>query len=162
MWRQLTSEGDVASLMHAFGAFHDSCLKEACVSTESYVATNLSMSCPGHLHTNAHVLFQRQFKPVSVIELFFEQLTHFTLSPSPEGCDSIIHYARVTLEGGIFSLIGTFTAGPLRLPPGTPSGVWQRQPGTGEFRVAGRRLSWREAPGWLGSETRYGALENRV
>jgi hypothetical protein len=162
VWHQLESEGDVASLVHAFGAFHDGCLKEAYVSAEGYVATNLAMSCPEHLHTSAHVLFQRQFKPMSVIELLFEQVTHFSLSPSPEGCDSIIHSAGITLEDGVFLLTGAFAAGPLRVPPGSSVGVWQRQPGTGEFRVAGRRLSWREAPDWLGPKARYGALEDRA
>ena len=162
MWHQLSSESDFASLTTAFGAFHDGCLKEALVSTEAYVAPNLAMSCPSHLHTRVRLLFQRQFKPVSAIELLFEQVTQFQLSPSTEGCDSIISSASITFEAGVFSLAGAFVAGPLQLPPGTSPAVWRREPGTGEFRVAGKKLSWREVPGWLGPKARYGALEDRT
>jgi hypothetical protein len=158
-WHRVTSESEAASLLDAFGSFHDSCLKEALVSTEAYVAPNLAMQCPGTLHNRVRLLFQRQDSPISALELLFAQVTSLHLRPAPEGCDPIISYATLSLSAGVFTLAAYLIGGPIRLLPG------QEPPprsGMDGVFVSGRELSWREAPGWLGAQTRYGALEDRA
>ncbi len=158
-WHRVTSESEAASLLEAFGSFHDSCLKEALVSTEAYVASNLAMQCPDTLHNKARLLFQRQGSPISALELVFAQVTSFHLRPAPEGCDAIISHATLSLSAGVFIFAAYVIGGPIRLLPG------QEPPprsGTDGVFVSGRELLWREAPGWLGPQARYGALENRA
>ena len=158
-WRSLTSERDAALLLEDFGAFHDSCLKEALVSTGAYVTPTLSMACPSTLHTEVRLLFQRQESPLSALELLFAQVTAFSVAPAPEGCDPIISNATLSLSGGIFTLAAYLIGSPLQLIPGQ-----QPSPRSGEAGVfvSGRELSWREVSGRLGPNALYGVLEDRA
>ena len=135
-WKQVKTASDVEDVLTRFGGFHDSCLREIHLWTEHYVADNLSMSCPGHLDTHARLLFQRQFRNPSAIELVFHQVVGLCVVPSPENYDSIIFDASLTLKDGVF-----------RWTDGEDQGTW----------IAARELWWREASEWMGSELRYGA-----
>ena len=54
----------------------------------------------GRLH--ARLLFQRQFRNPSAIELVFHQVVGLCVVPSPENYDSIIFDASLTLKDGVF------------------------------------------------------------
>src|SRR5438128_2002435 len=101
-WTSLTCQSDLDNLSKLFGGFHDGCIREAHVWTETYVDPDLCMSCPGDLDTRVRLLVQRQFESPSAIELFFEQVTMFHLLPSPENYDSIIFGATMLHEDDMF------------------------------------------------------------
>lgn len=72
IWNELNDSNDIEKLLKTFGGFHDSCLKELYMWTESYVDENLSMTMSIDLDTNVRILFQRQWDNPSAIELLFD------------------------------------------------------------------------------------------
>ena len=76
-WIEVNDSEDIENLLEKFGGFHDSCLKELFMWTDSYVDENLSMGVSAELDTNVRILFQRQFRDPSAIELLFEGVTQF-------------------------------------------------------------------------------------
>ena len=141
-WNEIKTQADADALMEVFGAFHDSCIREAHLWTDHWVSPELSMSCPGHLDSRIRFLIQRQAKNVSAIELFFERVTRFNLLPSPENFDSIIFGATLLVQDGIvyWSL----------------EGGWKpdRENRDDFTWVSARDLRWREVD-WLGKKLRY-------
>ncbi len=101
-WNTITSEADIEHLLGLFGEFHDSCLREAHLWTETYVAENLAMSCPGHLDTRVRLLIQRQAANPSAVEMLFEQVIGFHMAPTPDNYDSIIYGATLEVADGVF------------------------------------------------------------
>ena len=93
--------------MHSFGGFHDGCLREAHIWTESFVDTDMKMSVASDLDTRVRLLIQRQWKDPSAIELLFEQVTTFHLQPSPENYDSIIFGAAMLCRDGVFRCLAS-------------------------------------------------------
>jgi hypothetical protein len=100
-WMPLGTQADLDKLLELFGGFHDGCIREAHVWTETYVHPNLSMTCPGHLDNRVRLFVQRQFEAPSAIELLFEQVTTFHLLPSPDNYDSIIFGATMVHENDL-------------------------------------------------------------
>jgi len=98
----LTAQDDLDKLLELFGGFHDGCIREAHVWTETYVNPDLHMSCADDLDTRVRLLVQRQYRSPSAIELLFEGVVAFHLKPSPEYYDSIILGAAMIHDGGIF------------------------------------------------------------
>ena len=102
------------------------------------------MSCPAHLDTRARLLVQRQWKDPSAIELLFEQIVTFHLQPSAENYDSIILSAETLCSDGTFywaDLGGWTPESPTR-----DEATW----------IAAKKVSWRDASEWMGSDLRYG------
>ncbi|MDQ0230203.1 hypothetical protein [Metabacillus malikii] len=147
-WIEVKTQEDIKNLMDKFGWFHDSCLKELFMSTESYVDENLSMGMSSELETNVQILFQRQFHNPSAIELLFEGVNQFHIIPSPIGYDSIIYDAKLTHYNGLFYWADTNEWEPQNDTFGATS--W----------TAAKRLKWRDASTWMGKQKRYGVLEN--
>lgn len=77
-WVEIKGNDDIKGLLELFGYFHDSCLKELMMWTDSYVDHNRSMSVGLGLDTKMQMLFHRQFNNPSAIEILFEQVTHFS------------------------------------------------------------------------------------
>ena len=71
-WSPLNNQDDVDLLMQVFGRFHDSCIRQVFISTREYVAKDLSMGFD-YIPT-VKILFQRQFRNASVIEISFEEV----------------------------------------------------------------------------------------
>jgi hypothetical protein len=143
-WLELESPEELEVLLVLFGGFHDGCLREAHVWSETWVAEDLSMACPGHLDTNVRMLFQSQWRDPSAIELWFSEVVAFHLTPSPENYDSIIFDAILTKRDGVI-----FWADGGDWHPEHP----QRDENTW---IAARRLCWRDASAWMGDQLRYG------
>ena len=101
-WIEVKDSKDIEIILDEFGRFHDSCLKELYMWTESYVDEDLSMAVASGLDTEERILFQRQFRSPSAIELLFEGVTQFHISPSPENYDSIIYDATLIFHKGLF------------------------------------------------------------
>jgi hypothetical protein len=100
-WQVVETSEDAERVLDLFGGFHDSCLREAHLWTETWVADDLSMACPGRLDTHVRMLFQRQFRAPSAIELLFDEVVAFHVAPSPEGYDSIIFDAALFIRGDL-------------------------------------------------------------
>jgi hypothetical protein len=146
-WTKIETKDDIDQLLHAFGRFHDACLREAHIWTEHHVDEDMSMACPGNLDTHIRLLFQRQWRSPSAIELLFHQVVRFNLVPSPEGSDSIIFDATLLLQDGIF-----YWAEWRDWTPGSADRnaiTW----------VAAKELLWRDASEWMGRQLRYGPTE---
>lgn len=134
MWNVLTTEQDAKILSDLFGDFHDGCIREAHVWTETSVAQNLTMTCPTNLDTHVRIYFQRQFASPSAIELLFDEVVGMQLTSSPDDSDSIIWSASISFETGVF--------------------YWRD--GSGKSWIGGKKLKWRDVSSWMGDTIRYG------
>ncbi|MGJ7913827.1 hypothetical protein [Neobacillus sp. LXY-1] len=145
-WIEVKDTKDIKKLLDVFGGFHDSCLKELYLWTDSYVDDNLSMGMSPELDTNVRILFQRQFRDPSAIELLFEGVTQFHIVPSPINHDSIIYDVKLVLQKGLFYWADDFDWKPEDYTLGTNS--W----------ISSKSLKWRDASSWMGKQNRYGFL----
>ena len=130
-WMSLDSTADLKRFLESVGALHDGCLKELYLWTGHYVAHDLSMAAPSSLDTNVRVIFQRQFRNLSAIELLFQEVVGVEVKPTPENYDSIIFSARFHLADGIF----TFE--------------------TDTIMIQAKKVSWRDVSEWMGPHARY-------
>ncbi len=149
-WVEVTNQADLDLLMNTFGAFHDACIKEMYLWTESYVDSDLSMSCPPHLDTHVRLLIQRQFEDPSAIELLFDEVRRINVVPSPDNYDSIIFDATLLLREGIFywADVGRW----LPDQENSMNATW----------IAANKLKWRDASDWMGEKLRYGPQEGMM
>lgn len=155
MWITLDSQQAIDEMLERFVGFHDACLREASLATETFVDERGAMSCPGHLDTSALLYLQSQGRILSAIELRCIGVMQFHLEPTAENCDSIISSGQVALGDDCCRLTVRFIDGPLTGPPN--SGVWlparpAREP---ELQVLARRIEWRTLSGSFGNGLRY-------
>ena len=143
-WIEVSSQADLDALMDTFGRFHDGCLKEMHMWTESYVDKDLSMSCPFHLDTHVRLLIQRQFETPSAIELLFDGVMHINVAPSQDNYDSIIFDATLLFQDSIFYWADVRNWSPNQ--EDSASATW----------IGGSNLKWRDASEWMGESMRYG------
>ncbi len=146
-WQGVSTPHDLEGLLRVFGGFHDSCLREAHIWTETWVAEDLSMGCPGHLDTSIRMLFQRQFRAPSAIELWFTEVVAFHLAPPPENYDSVISDAVLLKRDDLIYWADGGDWHPEH--PHRDENTW----------IAAKRLRWRDASDWLGDKLRYGPRE---
>jgi len=155
MWIALNWQVALDDLIERFGGFHDSCLREVALSTETFVDERGAMACPGHLDTTALLYFQSQNRTLSAIEVRCTGVTHFRLRPTAEDCDSIISFGTVNLEGEWCRLALRFVGGPLTGRPNSevwlPSGS-SRDP---DLEVVCRSAEWRTLEHAFGNGLRY-------
>ena len=145
-WVEVKYNKDIEELLHSFGEFHDSCLKELYMWTESYVEDNLSMSPVPD--TNVRILFQRQYRNPSAIELLFSGLTQFHIVPRQGNYESIIQDAKLLLHKGLFYWSNDNNWEPENSILSDTS--W----------LSAKSLKWREVSSWMGKENRYGIISN--
>lgn len=159
MWIELTSQTAIDDFLADFAGFHDSCLREVSLATETFINERRAMSCPGHLDTSALLFFQSQFDELSAIELRCTGISHLRLRPTAENCDSIVSGASLTLQDGRCRLAIRFIGGPLVGPPNT--GIWLPAPSTdgADFEVVARSMEWRPLNAALGNRLRYRAAD---
>ena len=146
MWQAVTSQADADHLLEAFGGFHDACVREARLWGGYFVSEKLSMRCPDTPDLRCRILFQRQYSPVSAIELFFDQVSQFRLA-STEGYDRIISSAVLRVENGHIFWSPELDA--LELNPGYVM----------ETGIHAKRLWWREVQNGLGQVFHYIDIE---
>ncbi|WP_282020939.1 hypothetical protein [Planomicrobium okeanokoites] len=147
-WNKISNQTDIEILMENFGGFHDSCLKELYLWTNTFVDEDFSMSISLGLDTCVRALFQRQVSDPSAIELVFKGVTQFHMTPSARGQDSIIFGAKLLVKDGLFYWAGDEEWQPDHsfLSPVS----W----------ISARELHWRDASSWMGEEQRYGRMKN--
>ncbi|WP_324679004.1 hypothetical protein [Hymenobacter sp. GOD-10R] len=102
MWQELKTEADVQRLMISFGSFHDSCLRELSLQTREFVDERLAMCFDNK--TFVRMLFQRQMRKVSAIEIVFEDVIDFNWVQDEKNSDSaaaVIYQAVCIWDEGI-------------------------------------------------------------
>ena len=143
-WNEIRTEDDIGALLNTFGDFHDACLKEMHLWTDTFVQPNLSMSVGIKWDCHARFLFQRQWDKASAIEIGFHEIRGINVAPSPPNYDSIIFTATLLLEDGVFYWAETGNWRPDE--PGCNDVTW----------IAAGQMKWRDASDWMGEELRYG------
>ena len=142
--------------MDRFQCFHDACLRDASLVTETHIDADGGFNDDGRLDTTIVLVFQSQGPPDRAIELRVPGVTLFRSQPTADNRDSILSTAaigpcrrrvparpllrRVTLIGEPNSWR---TVASTRIP--------RRRPSTS------RRHRWRGVPldGWLGPVVRH-------
>lgn len=159
MWNELDSSAAINRLIVGFGAFHDACLREILVATETHIGEGMVMSCPPGLDTSVLLFFQGSAGPVSAVEISCREVTGLQLKPSAEGCDSIIMGGAVGLVEGGVRLAVNFVAGPLRAEPNSRIFIPARSFEEPDLEVTARSMAWRPLENSLGKGRRYQSPE---
>jgi hypothetical protein len=103
-----------------------------------------SMTCPAHLDTHVRLLFQRQWREPTAIEMLFDEVVGFHLAPAPENYGADIWGATLFIQDGIIYW--------------ADDGQWRPDKRNREEStwIGARRLHWRDASEWMGEQLRYG------
>lgn len=141
-WNTLKTKEEIESFLRLFGGFHDSCLKELYMWTDSCVGENLSMCILPD--TNVRILFQRQYENPSAIELLFEGVTQFHFTPKKH--DSSIFSASLLLQNNLFYWADDIGWKPNEVAPYEVS--W----------ISAKSVKWRDVSSWMGDKMRYGII----
>lgn len=80
MWNDIRTPEELEQFLGMVQYFHDSCIKEMHYCSGAYVTEELSMH-PINDQRVLRVIIQRQFHPMSVIELQFSGLKYLRLNP---------------------------------------------------------------------------------
>jgi hypothetical protein len=155
MWINLDSQSSIDKLLGEFGGFHDACLREISITTETYVGEDLGMACPGDLDTSALFFFQAQNRSLSAIEIKCDRVTSIHLTPTPEGCDSIIMGGEITTNGKIYRMALNFIGGPLTGPPNSSIFIKNRSYEEPDIEITAEAIAWRAVYDGLGNRLRY-------
>jgi hypothetical protein len=154
-WIPLDSEEGVAALWEGFADFHDACLRDATLATETFVDEARGMHCPGHLDTTLTLFFQSQSAGHAAIELRCEGVSSFRFEATPDGCESILTASAFSQQGDVYRLGLSFSGAPVK---GPPNGVIHIHRDAGEapdIEIAARLFSWRPLPAALGPVVRH-------
>ena len=143
-WQEIRTAAQAAAFMTRVNDFHDGCLREAHVWTGHWVGDDLAMAVDSGLDTHVRLLVQRQYRPLSAVELVFDEVTRFHVRPSLPDHDGIIYEATLHVAAG--QVYWADQAGWTPEAEDRDDATW----------VAGRRLRWRDASGWMGPQLRYG------
>ena len=145
MWQAITTPDEAAAFLALVGDFHDGCLREAHLWTEHFVADDLSMRIGLGWDTHARLLVQRQYRPLSAIELYFQGVRRLQVAASPPNYESIIFAATLAVdEQGIFWADRSGWAYEA-VDRDEATWIWAGQ------------LHWRDASEWMGEPLRYAA-----
>lgn len=156
-WINWDSQDAIDSFLTTSGSFHDACLRQLLISTETYVANNLGMACPGQLDTGAVLFMQSQNRHLPAFEIKCERVTGIRVTPSPDGCDSIIASGDIVKEGEMYRLVLRFIGLPLRGEPNSTISMPERdQP---DIEVTAQVMAWRPVPNGLGERPMYVSRE---
>ena len=100
MWNEISTEQELNEFLDLFGGFHDCCLKELRYISGAYVESNLSMYPVNELR-NLYIIFQRQNKNDTVIEMEFSGLVKLNLHPNDENYTCEILDTSMFFEDGL-------------------------------------------------------------
>lgn len=144
-WNELKTQQDINVLLDTFGYFHDGCIKELKYISGEYVAENLSMY-PFNSQRKLSIIFQRQYKDPSVIEIVFEGVVKLNLEPNNEQYDEIIFEAFLGINNNLI-----YWADTKEFSFDNPTNcTW----------VAANRAKWRVADEYIGGEEVYTTRAN--
>lgn len=159
MWIAIDSQSSIDRLLRDFGGFHDSCLREVSIGTETYVGENLAMSCPGHLETSAYLFLQSQNRSLPAIEIKCERVTGIKITPTPDNCDSIITGGSITSDGKTYRIALNFMSGPMTGPPNSWISIQKKPYTEPDIEFTAESISWHPVDNGLGKQLRYRRAE---
>ena len=136
-WKEIKDDNDIKTLMKLYGNFHDGCLREIHIVTIESVDSRLSMSFDGSL--TATLLFQRQYRNPTVIELKFVNVGQFNFNPPGPTYNSVIYDATFKKVDNLF-----YWASEDNWELGDNDAVW----------ISGEKVHWRERPELIGKVNR--------
>jgi hypothetical protein len=144
MWHQITTEEDAQALMHAFGAFHDGCIREMHLWGGYFVNEKLGMTCPNTPDLKCRLIVQRQWQAPATIEMLFDGVSICAISAEP-GYDRIMSEATLSVgqAGIVWSPDSEFT---LESATFEASSV-----------VVAKRMWWRPIENGLGADLVFGS-----
>ena len=134
MWTEIKKQSDIDKLMDLYGNFHDSCLHDIYISTREFIDEKYAMHFDNKL--TALLLFQRQFKQNTVLELKFENIDYFNFNPFDNGEYAVILDATLITKNGLFYW-ADFSGWEI----GNNEAIW----------ISGKKLFWRLRPELIGN-----------
>ncbi len=134
MWTEIKNQTDIDDLLNQYGYFHDSCLRDIYISTREFVYDQLVMHFDNKI--TATLLFQRQFRPTTVLELKFEDVEQFNFRPFDETTNAVIYDATLIITKGLF-----YWADFAGWEIGDNESIW----------ISGKKLFWRQRPELIGN-----------
>jgi hypothetical protein len=134
MWTEIKEQSDIDKLMELYGNFHDSCLRDIYISTREFIDEKLAIHFENKL--TASLLFQRQFRQTTVLELKFEDLEQFNFRPFDETTSAVIYEATLMTTNGLF-----YWADFADWTIGDNDSIW----------ISGKKLFWRLRPDLIGN-----------
>jgi len=146
-WNEIKTQSDVDYLMKEFGGFHDSCIREAHIWTDTWVNPDLSMSISSELDVSMRLHIQRQYRDPIAIELFFEEITRINLVPAPENCDAVIISTTIIFSNGLIYWATVDNWNPDNIDYN--DNTW----------ISAKKLKWRKVDDWIGPILQYGLKE---
>ncbi|WP_207434534.1 hypothetical protein [Sabulibacter ruber] len=137
MWKEIITKADIEELLHNYGYFHDSCLRDVHISTREYVDERLAM----HFDNKnvATLVFQRQFDQNTILELKFEDVCRFSFYPLQPDYNGVIYDVTFKKEEDIY-----YWADEPEWEIGDEDANW----------ISAKKAYWRYRPGLRGSVTR--------
>jgi hypothetical protein len=134
MWTEIKDKSDIDKLLALYNFFQDSCLRDIYISTREFVDEELAMHFDNKL--TASLLFQREYGPMTVLELKFEDIEHFNFLPFNETENAVIYDATIRIKNELFYWADS---GDWKL--GDNDSIW----------ISGKKLYWRHRPELIGN-----------
>jgi hypothetical protein len=100
MWTEIVDQSDIDKLMHIYGNFHDSCIRDIYLSTQEFVDEKGAMHFENVL--TASLLFQRQTKENKTLELKFEFVDQLNYNPLKNSYSNVLYDAYFKFHEGLF------------------------------------------------------------
>lgn len=141
-WNEIEGAEDIEKLMNIFGGFHDACLKELYLWTEYYVDQDLSMHI-GQEDYRVRILFQREWRNPSAIEMVFENVLELNIRSCPKDYELTIKEAAFIQHNNLFYWADCSDWSP-------------EKSGDGASWISAQKVKWRDVSDWMGPELRYG------
>lgn len=142
MWHKVHTDEDINAFMKMNKNLHDSCLKEIKYISGAYVEKNFSMQAINS-QRNLWLYIQTQNNKAPAIELLFEGVVNFNLTPRTEEFDCVIYDSSFTKKGEVFCW-ADYTEIDWEHPE-FGYGTW----------VIAQAVSWRVVPCGLGKQKVY-------
>lgn len=137
MWTEIKDQTDIDKLLDFYSYFQDSCIRDIYISTMEFVDEKHDMHFDNTL--SASLLFQREFGPLYVLELKFEEIERFNFRPFKEMEKVAIYEVTLLTTNGLF-----YWADDVDWKMGDNDSIW----------ISGKKLFWRLRPELIGNINR--------
>lgn len=101
MWNKIVTESDISNFMRDMNCFSDSCIKEIKYVSGGYVNKDLSMYALNSKR-NLYICIQRQYNTFSTIELIFQGVYKFSMTPRNEHKDCVIYDSSLIKKQNLY------------------------------------------------------------
>ena len=141
-FQEINTNLDIEHLMHNFGWFHDSCIKEIVYISGGYVE-EAGLINPFDSIKSVIIVFQSQDAKYRNIEIKFDGVVQMNLVPKPDEYDNIIREASLIKYNNLFYWAewGDFRI----VSPNNNTGTW----------ISSKKVSWRALEDSIGNHHIY-------